>query len=146
MIQEASLSSAQDAAVLPDGTRQFRLGSGRRVRVHFDERDELVEIVEPDGNAVLTVRLTEDGPVVSIQGARLELRATESITMDSEEVRIRARKDAVVESDGALAIRSRGQMDVRSDDDVSVRGEMIYLNCDDEAAGAHPGQVPTKTL
>ena len=145
MIREASLSNTGDVAVLPDGTRQFRLDSGRRVRVHFDERDELVEILEPDGNAVLTVRLTEDGPVVSIQGARLELKATESITMDSEEVRIRARKDAVMESGGALAIRSHGQMDVRSGDDVRVRGEMIYLNCDDEAAGAHPEGVPPET-
>jgi hypothetical protein len=108
--------------------KSLQLDSGRQVLVHSDEKGELLEILERGGEAVVTVRLTDEGPVVTVQGAHLELKSTDTIALDARKVRIKAQEEASIESEGTLKIESSKNMDVTSEDDIRVVGKMIHLN------------------
>jgi len=108
--------------------RQMRLDSGRHVRVHMEEKEEILEIVEPEGKVVLKVRLTDTGPIITVQGARLDLKSTESLTFEAKKIKIKAEEQVVVESKGSLKIDSSEKMNIHSDQDIRVVGKMIHLN------------------
>jgi len=110
------------------GKMDVRLESGRRLMVHSDKNEERVEITDTEGEIVIRVRLTEDGPTVSIQGTRLELKSTESISLVSRKVHIMAEDEAAIESAGGLGIKSADEMTIHSDDDVSINAKTIHLN------------------
>ena len=63
--------------------KSLQLDSGRQVLVHSDEKGELLEILERGGEAVVTVKLTDEGPVVTVQGAHLELKSTETLALEA---------------------------------------------------------------
>ena len=71
-----------------------------------------IELRGPSGTVELRIRITDDGPVVSVDAARLELRARDAIELASKRVAIRATE--------SLDLEARG--------DVRVRGALIYLN------------------
>jgi hypothetical protein len=108
--------------------KSLQLDSGRQVLVQSDGKGELLEVLERGGEVVMTVRLTDEGPIVSVQGARLELKSTESIALEAKKIRIKAQEEATIESEGTLKIESSKNMDVNSEDDIRVVGKMIHLN------------------
>lgn len=107
---------------------EIQFDSGHQVRVHDRADKELIEVREPDGDVVVTIRMTQDGPVISAKGAKLELKSTQRIALDAKTIEIRAEEKAVVESDGGLEIGSSKQMEIHSEDDVRVNGKTIHLN------------------
>jgi hypothetical protein len=108
--------------------KSLQLDSGRQVLVHSDEKGELLEILERGGKAVVTVRLTDEGPVVTVQGAHLELKSTETLALEAKEIKIKAQENASIESKGSLKIDSSEKMDIHSQDDIRVVGRIIHLN------------------
>ncbi|MGD8370886.1 MAG: hypothetical protein PVF76_07705 [Syntrophobacterales bacterium] len=108
--------------------RRLQLDSGRQVLILSDENEERLEIVEPDGEVAIKVRLTAEGPVVTIRGAHLELKSTETLALEAKRVKIKAEEAAVVRSEGSLEIDSSKKMDIHSENDIRVVGKMIYLN------------------
>ena len=108
--------------------KSLQLDSGRQVLVHSDEKGELLEILERGGKAVVTVRLTDEGPVVTVHGAHLELKSTETLALEAKEIKIKAQENASIESKGSLKIDSSEKMDIHSQDDIRVVGRIIHLN------------------
>jgi phage repressor protein C with HTH and peptisase S24 domain len=108
--------------------KRIQLESGRQILVHSHNKEELLEIVEPEGEVVMRVQLTDAGPVISIQGAHIKLRATETLSLESKKVKIKAEEEAVIESKGSLEIVSSNKLDIHSDSDIRIIGKMIYLN------------------
>ncbi len=111
-----------------DLKKSVRLDSGHQVLVHSENNEERIEITEPEGDVVVTVRMTDQGPVVSVSGAHLELKSTETISLEARKIKLKAEEEAVVESNGSLNLDASDKMDVHSDDDIRVNGKMIYLN------------------
>ena len=109
-------------------TQQVQLDSGRQVVIHTNGNEELLEIVETGREVVLRVRLTDAGPVISVQGARLELKSTEILALESKKVKIKAEEELGVESKGGLTIDSLKEIGTHSDDEIRVMGKMIHLN------------------
>jgi uncharacterized protein (DUF2345 family) len=128
MSKKAEVINLEPSEAKQSKQRDLQLDSGRQILVHSDEKGELLEIVERGGEVVMAVRLTEEGPIVSVQGARLELKSTESIALEAKKVTIKAEKEAVVKSEGSLDIGSSKKMGIKSGDDIRVVGKMIYLN------------------
>jgi hypothetical protein len=89
-----------------------KLLHSRTLTVEADGADELVEIREASGELALRVRLTEDGVVLQLEGARISLKAAESIDVDCKRFN--------VNTDDEVRIESRG--------DVCVQGKLIRLN------------------
>lgn len=107
---------------------RMQLESGRQVMVHSSEKEERIEITESDGAIIMNVRMTDDGPVISVRGAHLELKSTETIALEAKTIKIKAEEEALVESKGSLEIDSSKKMAIHSNDDICVAGKIIYLN------------------
>jgi hypothetical protein len=122
---EAPPAEAQPAEEQSDA---IRFESGRAVRRAAREGGEWIEVVESNGQVVLSVELTEKGPRIVLEGATLALRATESISLQARHVAIEAEETAVLKSAGGLNIQSVREMGVHADDDVRVTGKIIWLN------------------
>ena len=108
--------------------RRIALDSGRQVLVHSDNKTEIVEVIEPKGDMIIKVALTDAGPVIRIHGAHLEVKSTKSLSLESETVKIKAKEKAIVESGAGLDIKASGDITVRADDDVRITGRKIHLN------------------
>jgi len=107
--------------------KKLQLDSGRYILIRSNEKEEFLEIVD-GGEVVVTVRLTDEGPVVTVQGAHLELKSTKTIALEAKEVKIKAEEEASIESMGRLKIDSSQKMDIHSEDDIRVVGKIIHLN------------------
>jgi hypothetical protein len=107
--------------------KELQLDSRRCIFIRSSEKEDLLEIIER-GEVVVTVRLTDEGPVVTVQGAHLELKSTETLTLEAKEVKIKAEEKTSIESMGSLKIDSSKKMDIHSDDDIRVVGKIIHLN------------------
>lgn len=107
---------------------RVRLASGRQVLITSNEKDDRIDILANEGDITMTVRLTDAGPVISMQGARLEIKSTETLTLDANKIKIKAGEKAAIESNGTLNIDAADEMEIKSDQDVHVKGKMIHLN------------------
>ena len=128
MSKKAEVINLERSEAEESTKKSLQLDSGRQILVYSDEKEEILEIVERGGEMVMAVRLTDKGPIVRVQAAQLELKSTETISLDAKKVRIKAQEEASIESEGRLKIESSKNMDVNSEDDIRVVGKMIYLN------------------
>lgn len=94
--------------------REVYLREGRTLVIGEHGGDQLVEIRNGAGVVEIRIRLTEEGPVLQIEGARLSLKAAESVEIESQRV----------------AIKATETVDVNANGDVVVIGKMIHLNPD----------------
>ncbi len=109
-------------------TRQLYLRDGRTLSVSGAGTEELVEIHGSSGMLELRIKLTEAGPVLQMESVRLQLKAAESIDIETKRLNVKTEESTTIESAGE--IRLAGEADVRVDanGEVHVKGAMIYLN------------------
>ncbi len=128
MSKKANVVKLKSAKVSEGREDRLQLESGREIVARSDREEDLIQIVEPKGEVTLTVRMTDAGPVITVEGAHLSIKATETVTLDAKKIRIHAKEEAVLKSEGRLQLDSAEKMDIRSDDDVRVEGKIIHLN------------------
>ncbi|HRI64637.1 MAG TPA: hypothetical protein PK156_10360 [Polyangium sp.] len=131
------------------------LPSGRAIEVEAQADADVLRFRAPSGECVLTIHLTDAGPVVRVAGADLEVRSAKRLSLDCEEFQLRAAKSAAIEVGGDLRERVGGSalrvvrgeaiveaqharlearpggIELRANDDVRVTGERVLLNSDD---------------
>ena len=73
------------------------------------------------GPVQLTIEITATGPVLWFQGPSLSLNAAGALTLSAESLSIHARHD--------LQLSAGGDVRVRANDDVTLNGERVLLNC-----------------
>lgn len=118
-----SLLRAPEAAPNPASSPSFvRYRSGRQLELRQGRTDEL-EVTSPDGRVELHVRFTPEGPVLSFEGARIDLSNARELNLRADQVRVRARERVDISSDDEVLVRGRGN--------VSIDGENVMLNCDE---------------
>jgi hypothetical protein len=146
------LAAAPAPAASP---RVLDLAGGARVEAATDAQGvETLHLRDRGGACVLTIRMTPEGPVLALEGVSLEIAASRSLTLRSEELLVQASRaqveitgDLVEEVGGAVRRRARGELDVqarrltmeatsgdallRASDDVALTGERVRLNSDD---------------
>lgn len=124
-----------------------RSPSGRTVVLEMQRRAEGADELTVYGRAgavELSVRFTDQGPVLSFVGARIQLDATESVKIACQDFSVDARRSVHVSSGGELVQESAGEMRVEAKKDLWLDGQMVLVNCDREreleerAARAHP--------
>jgi len=137
---------APQAVVLP---------SGRAIEVQSAPDMDVLRFRAPSGECVLTIHLTDAGPVVRVAAEALEVRAAKRLSLDCEEFHLRAtgtaaidvggdllervegsvhrvaRGDAIMEAQHARVEARPGGIELRANDDVRVTGERVLLNSDD---------------
>jgi hypothetical protein len=128
MSKKANVVKLKSATISKGREDRLQLESGREIVARSDREEDLIQIVEPKGEVTLTVRMTDAGPVITVEGAHLSIKATETVTLDAKKIRIHATEEAVLKSEGRLQLDSTEKMDIRSDDDIRVEGKIIHLN------------------
>jgi hypothetical protein len=104
----------------------------------------VLRICGADGRVTLSIEVTESGPVLCFEGG-LEVRAKGELDFEAQRVAIRGREGVRIESGGDAHIRAQGDLNsegreqnvrarlgnvnVKANDDVKLRGERIRLNC-----------------
>ena len=106
-----------------DGQRQTVAG-GRTVTVSHDA----VELRAPSGVLELRIRITEEGPVLQVEGVKVELRAAESVSVACKTFEVEAQEKVRLHSAAELDVSSEKELKITSSEDVRVNGKMIWLN------------------
>ena len=101
------------------GEREIYLRDGKKLVVGESGNNQLVEIRSESGTVEVRIELTDAGPVLRMDAVKLELKAEQSIELESQKVAIRASE---------VTIASEDTVDVDAKGEVRVAGKMIYLN------------------
>lgn len=128
---------------LEQAEARHTFSSGREVVFHGSTQDRLI-VRSPTGQVELSVRFTEQGPVLSFSGAAIDLVSPGAVTLDCGSLRVRSRDGIALETSGDIvqnakgalraeaddvSLRSRvGDLKLAANDDVIVEGERIRLN------------------
>src|SRR5262245_9881671 len=99
--------------------REVYLRDGRKLVVTEQGGESLVEVRSESGMLEVRIRLTEQGPVLQMDSARLSLKATEAVEIEGARVEIKG---------GAVKLHADEDLEVDADNDVRVTGKLIYLN------------------
>lgn len=110
------------------GERTTYLKHGRTVAVSETGAEDVVEIRASSGAVELRVRITEDGPVLSMEAVKLELRGTESVAVECKTFKVDAAEGVEVATRGELRMHSEKDMTVESTGDIRINGKTIWLN------------------
>jgi len=80
--------------------KKYECSLTQAVRSWFysSEKEELIEITAPEGEIIMKVRMTDDGPVISVSGAHLELKSTETIALEAKKIKIKIKAEEKVAS------------------------------------------------
>ncbi|WP_437877335.1 hypothetical protein [Sorangium sp. So ce513] len=156
----AALAPAPGAALAAPGqgardARVVSLASGRSIEIAEEGAEERIQIRAAAGQLLVSIRLTDEGPVLSLSGASLEIAAAKTLSLSCDTLRIQAAQDAAVEVGGSLHERVRGSVvreagrsarttarevkveaspggvEIRANDDVDIVGERVRLNSED---------------
>lgn len=128
MSKKAKVIKLEPSDIAQEKKKRIQLDSGRQIIVEPSEKEELIQIVEQKGDIVMSIRMTDSGPVITVSGAHLELKSMETITLDAKKVEVRAEEEATVTSKGSLEVASAKKMDIHSDGEIRIDGKMIHLN------------------
>jgi len=96
--------------------QEVYLRDGRKLRISEQGGEQLVEIRNESGLVEVRIRLTEEGPVLQMESARLSLKATESVEIESKRVEIKSSEEMTLTAKG----------------DLVAIGKIIHLNPDKE--------------
>jgi hypothetical protein len=119
------VSDESERAVSPD---TVGLAHGRLLTVDSAGAEQFVEIRAASGIVELRVKITEDGPVLLIEGVRISLKATESVQVDCPRFSVTTSHSIEMASQGTIQVSGAGDVCVDAKGEVHVKGEMIHLN------------------
>ena len=122
LLRAADEPSSSEALPLPPRV-QFRSGRVLTMLEGGAGREDCVSVTSPDGVVELSVRFTEQGPVLSFSGARLDLSHAGELNLSCEQLRLHGRRGVEVRSEAEVVVRGEG--------DVHVDGRNVLLNCDE---------------
>lgn len=136
--------------------QRVALASGRSVEIaaHAGGEEHLT-VRAADGTLVLSLRLTSEGPVLSLSGVSLEIQAQKRLSIGCETLSVATSGDATIQVGGSLYERTRGSaireagkasierarevkveafpggVAIAANDDVDIKGERVRLNSED---------------
>lgn len=108
--------------------RSTYLQHGRTLAVSSAGMSEIIEIRSSSGQVELRINMTEDGPVLQLDGVKLSVKAAESIQMQCKTFAVEASESVEIASRGETKVTSEGDVSIESTKDVRVRGDKIWLN------------------
>jgi len=130
--QQVPDRSAADNSLIPaDSSRVSVLPSGKSIVVKADKHGEAIEIHSTDGQMELRIGLTEDGPVITLRGARFNLESTDTVSVNCRRFEVNTREGVHLHTGGEVDIRSGAEIRMKSDEQTFIDGDYVNLNCQD---------------
>lgn len=142
----------QEPQVLPSHDENT---AGREVLLSMDNGYEVLVapqsnqlfVSDPSGVISLQITMTDQGPLLQMKSAILDIEAEQKLSLSAEEVEVHAKKQLNIQSDGemtetisgersstaeAYAHTARlGDFQVKANDDIKLNGERVKLNCEE---------------
>lgn len=132
-----------------EGGGEIALRSGRTLQLRESAEGDALEVRSAGGELEIRIVLTPDGPMVSLKGAKLVLESSDEVAVRCKRFAVAA-EEVALESQGAMAVRSGGDMHLRAQGHSHIDGETLNLNCGDRSAYPPPpedaGTVPGVSL
>jgi hypothetical protein len=116
-----------DAVEVSPTSAQITLASGRRYQLDADEAGDRVTVRAKNGEIVLRIRVTDEGPVLSFTGAEVELAATRRLDLSAREVTLRSEGDMTIEAGRELNERIGAHHHTRTGGDERVEAASLEL-------------------
>lgn len=124
-----SLKTQDEQVENESDERQMYLEHGRTLAVGSDGLEEFIEIRASSGALELRIKMTEEGPVLALEGIKLAVKAQSSIEMECTRFSVNASESVELASEQKLEVSSKGELTIQSEGaDVRVKGEKIFLN------------------
>jgi hypothetical protein len=76
---------------------RVKLSGGRTLTVESASGGDVVEVRSAEGTLELRFRLTEDGVVLQLEGARISLRAEQSLDLEATSINMTAAADVRIQ-------------------------------------------------
>lgn len=147
-------TSAVETIDEPSVSSAIVLTSGRSVEVGVESGGDLLRVRARGGEVVLSVLLTDQGPVLRFAAADLDIQASGRVSIACETFKVQAKTDVHIEAGGGITERAAGDVvrvaggrtrqearnidliaepgtiSVVANDDVDIKGERVRLNCE----------------
>ena len=123
------------------------LQGGHEVALVRAREHDVLRIRDSAGQTVLTVEVTDHGPVLRFEGASLAIEARGDLSISADTLRLSGRSGLAIESQGDVRLSttgdvhatarvhniraSLGNVNIGANDDVRLNGERVMVNCDD---------------
>ena len=120
------LSLTEETETSTEENRELLLRDGKKLVVSEQGADQIVEIRSESGMLEVRIKLTEQGPVLQMESARISLKGTESVEIESQRVSVKAEELALAGK--TVQVTSEEDTKVTANGEVRVVGKMIYLN------------------
>jgi|GEM_PF-1536340 len=118
-----------------------------RLLISREQAQDTVQVLHPSGEVQITIKMTEQGPVISLSGDIIEIEAKEKFTIKSPVIDLKASEEIKLTSEGDLHTNVKrdsfntariqhitadlGNVNIKANDDVRLDGERVKLNCTD---------------
>ena len=100
--------------------------TGHRITLNINGQSIQVEDIH--GKLQVEIDITEQGPQIRLNGGQLDLQSPENIGFDCHSFRVHTEGNTEIFAKGQIKIDSRDEMKITCDQDVYVRGKVLWLN------------------
>jgi uncharacterized protein (DUF2345 family) len=127
--------------------QEIELVAGQRLVVEHGANGDVVHIVAGDGRLAMRIRVTPAGALLELEGVDLKIHTAGDLSIEADRLALHGRSgvavttggDALLYAAGDMHSRARiqnikadlGNVNVTANDDVSINGERVRVNCDD---------------
>lgn len=112
-----------------DEQREVYLREGRKLVIGEQGGNQLVEIRNESGMLEVRIVLTEQGPVLQMEGARLSLKGAEAVEIESPRVAIKG-SETLELAGGQVRVEAERDVRIEAKEEAVMVGQPIHLNPD----------------
>ena len=132
-----AVAGAEEQVVTLQGGHELALVRARE--------QDILRIRDSGGRIVLSVEVTDRGPVLRFEGASLAIEARGDLSICADTLRLSGRSGLAIESQGDVRLdtsgdlhatarvhnirASLGNVNIGANDDVRLNGERVMVNC-----------------
>jgi hypothetical protein len=121
---------------LPTTRADVTMASRRRYEVRTgDDGNDALRIFGADGQVLLRVTVTDDGPVLSVTGVALQLEATRAIRIAAPEISLESEREMTLRAGGDLRAEVAGNHHLRVGGDHRSEASRIEMQASEGPVG-----------
>ena len=129
----------------PPECETIELTGDHQLTIERRVSDSVLRILSPSGSVSLTIELTADGPILRFDGLNVRIESSGDLAIGARRLALHGREAVSITTDGDAAVRAAGDLttearvqnisarlgnvNVKANDDVRLRGERVKLNC-----------------
>jgi hypothetical protein len=129
----------------PPQCETIELTGDHQLTIERRASDSVLQIVSPGGQVALTIELTSDGPILRFDGLNMRIESSGDLAIGARRLALHGREAVSITTEGDAGIRAEGDLttearvqnisarlgnvNVKANDDVRLRGERVRLNC-----------------